>query len=84
MLRVNVTARDLARAGKMRDMNELTHCPIALAIRRHRGWSAAEVGADTVYRLESSYALPDQAQEFIRRWDIYKPVEPFVFLLDLP
>ena len=57
-------------------------CPIALAMRR-AGARSAWVGADVAVTdfAPLSVPLPEEAVEFIRRYDAGEPVQPFSFEL---
>lgn len=61
------------------------YCPIALALRRQG--VEVSVGEDILFdRLGGAYErdLPDEAQEFIHRFDNGEPVYPFSFEIEVP
>lgn len=76
MLKVQVTADDI-REGKREDS---LHCPIALALQRLLGqpWRVGTNVAQGPNWGESA-DLPPAAREFVLRFDLGLPVEPFEF-----
>ena len=95
-MRINVTQRDI-QFGRTQDSQS---CPIARAIRRHRGIIAVKVGTDdcVLYwrttRLDlrncRMVALPKPARHFIKQFDRLarrphaKPPAPLTFVLENP
>lgn len=81
---VDVTAEDIAHGER----EDCTKCPIARALRRHKGFEKAYVNdqyveIDHENRHENLYRLPQEAVDFIRNFDDGKEVRPFKFELDL-
>ena len=73
-MRIEVTAEDI-RIGKPGPQ-----CPISLAGRRASGKYTA-VGVTRIWFMDEAetFALPDVAVTFIKRFDSHQPVEPFSF-----
>lgn len=80
-MRVNVTARDI-REGKA---GQCCLCPIARAVKRHKGWDLAMVGLGLVWRCNrpETAILPIAALQFLRRFDRGRKVRPFKFDLEV-
>lgn len=75
ILRVRVTADDIARARRGRA------CPVALALRRLTGW-LWDVGTDFAATPKGRrFALPEAARQFGEDFDLGLRVEPFEFEL---
>jgi hypothetical protein len=91
-LRISVTAEDIQNG----EGNDMTRCPLALAIRRahtaagiqfHGGVCADHWHPDaddmlTIGRWPADCA--DQIREFVHGFDRGAPVEPFEFDLEVP
>jgi hypothetical protein len=75
---IRVTATDI-KNGKR---HEPCFCPIALAIKRQARLSVY-IGHINAYVGPGIYSLPPEATAFIRRFDLGKPVKPFLFNLIL-
>lgn len=88
-MRITVTAKDIARGWPLWGDG----CPLARAIRRHRGWEDAYVGDEEVWQtlpgaVSEGVPLPPQAVQFRRRFDRQRggkpPFRPFSFTLRVP
>ena len=78
-MKVRVTARDIKRGMK----GDIDNCPIALALRRHKGMEDAEVGGLASVRRLAVGSLPLEAVKFVGDFDAGKRVKPFEFELKL-
>jgi hypothetical protein len=75
---IRVTTQDIAK-GKLP-----SECPIARAARRILG-KQVRVGTDAIWLGNfKKVALPEHVQNWIRRFDTDKSVEPFVFQVRMP
>lgn len=74
---------------------DAAHCPVAIALRRQLDCRNAHAAADfcNVFYLKDpnsrelySYQcdLPEEAKRFIEDYDKNRPVQPFVFEVDVP
>ncbi len=78
-MKIEVTQRDISRGER----GSITHCPVALAIKRatRRGAcvsnECASVGDEDIF-------LPARVGKFIEAFDARKPVKPFTFIMRKP
>jgi hypothetical protein len=87
---INVTARDI-KYGRRCDGQS---CPIARAVLRTKWGKDSEaynftVAAKSIIRFYLNRTpdridLPQEANEFVRRFDRNQPVEPFSFTIEVP
>lgn len=82
-MKIRVT-KDCIKDG---DKDNMDYCPIGLAMRRRSDFGDVKVDQEAIYftRGERHYVrvLPQDAQDFIARFDDGKPVEPFTFEIEL-
>ena len=80
-MRIEVTQEDIDKGVK----ENCVKCPVALSLRRlFPGEWEVDVGDDAIYAGGNWYTPPDEAQEFIAKFDAGEPVAPFSFDVDLP
>jgi hypothetical protein len=81
-IKIDVTSDDIAKGER----EQPCRCPIALALTRaHPGqWVLGEHTADFYFDdADGTISLPNEARDFIKRFDNGDPVEPFSFELEL-
>ena len=79
-MRVNITARDIRQGVR----GNTKACPVALAIRRHKGWEEARVSLTYVYLTATHDVgayLPSRLQSWQRDFDLGSAVHPTSFRL---
>lgn len=77
-IKVSVTAEDIEKGQRM----TADRCPIALAVHRIEGYENAAVYPGSGVVLDSKYAgcpIPEEAKDFIIRFDTGDKVKPFTF-----
>lgn len=74
-MKIEVTARDIEK-GLPEDK---CGCPVALAIRRATGLEVSVWCSMSVKVGREYIDLPDEAEDFINRFDQGEPVQPFTF-----
>lgn len=88
--KIEVTQEDIYESRRLLGMSDkplrCNVCPVALAITRAAGepWSVGIIVASACREFAKEIDLPREASEFIRAFDMDKPVSPFTFTLDIP
>ena len=80
-IKIIVTAEDIAKASKEKYLASTMSCPIARAARRALDDPEAIVSLAFVHGKRYKYLMPDEARNFVGRFDHRMKVEPFTFVL---
>ena len=80
-IRINVTQRDIDYG-----VGTLAACPVARALRRHRGLEDALVEPRTIHVKGREISMPFAVERFVYNFDHYPrhQLKPMRFTLDLP
>jgi len=77
VIRVNVTARDIRRGTRKNPRG----CAVVLAVRRAVRHADVSVSWSQCRIRKRFYRLPDDVQQWIRRFDLGRRVKPIRFTL---
>lgn len=77
-MKIRVTKLDIKRGTASSD----TECPVARAVRRCTGFKGVHASLGWITTKSVMFPTPDEARDFMKRFDYGCFVEPFEF--DLP